>query len=95
MADVGLIALGGLNAAVLFASALGGAFVLHRRIPWKLALGSILGGIAMGYGARLAGGCNIGAYFSGIASFNLHGWIWGAVALGGTWWGSACARCSG
>lgn len=77
----------GIMVGALIASALGGAFVLHRRIPWKLALGSILGGIAMGYGARLAGGCNIGAYFSGIASFSLHGWIWGAVALGGTWVG--------
>jgi len=41
----------------------------------------------MGYGARLAGGCNIGAYFSGIASFSLHGWVWGVVALLGTYAG--------
>ena len=77
----------GIMVGALIASALGGAFVLHKRIPWRLAAGSVLGGIAMGYGARLAGGCNIGAYFSGIASFSLHGWIWGAVALGGTWAG--------
>ena len=38
----------------------------------------------MGYGARLAFGCNIGAYFGGIASFSLHGYIWGILALGGT-----------
>jgi hypothetical protein len=38
----------------------------------------------MGYGARIAYGCNIGAYFDGIASFSLHGWLWGAVALVGT-----------
>lgn len=77
----------GIMIGALVASAAGGAFVLHRRIPWKLALGAVLGGIAMGYGARLAGGCNIGAYFSGIASFSLHGWIWAVVALGGTWVG--------
>jgi uncharacterized membrane protein YedE/YeeE len=77
----------GIMVGALIASAVGGAFVLHRRIPWKLALGSVLGGIAMGYGARLAGGCNIGAYFSGIASFSLHGWIWAVLALGGTWVG--------
>ncbi|ODU03159.1 MAG: hypothetical protein ABS81_15335 [Pseudonocardia sp. SCN 72-86] len=77
----------GVIVGALVASALGGAFVLHKRVPWKLALGSVLGGIAMGYGARLAGGCNIGAYFSGIASFSLHGWIWGVVALGGTFVG--------
>ena len=38
----------------------------------------------MGYGARLAYGCNIGAYFGGIASFSLHGWVWGVVAILGT-----------
>ncbi|MEQ3554059.1 YeeE/YedE family protein [Pseudonocardia nematodicida] len=77
----------GIMIGALIASAAGGAFVLHKRVPWKLALGAVLGGIAMGYGARLAGGCNIGAYFSGIASFSLHGWAWAVVALGGTWVG--------
>lgn len=40
-----------------------------------------LGGLMMGYGARLSGGCNIGAYFSSIASGDLSGWVWCAVAL--------------
>lgn len=77
----------GIMIGALLASAAGGVWVLHRRVPWRLALGSVLGGIAMGYGARLAGGCNIGAYFSGIASFSLHGWVWGAMALLGTYLG--------
>lgn len=38
----------------------------------------------MGYGARLAGGCNIGAYLGGTASFSLHGPLWGVFALLGT-----------
>jgi uncharacterized membrane protein YedE/YeeE len=79
----------GIMIGALIASALAGAFVLHRRVPWKLALGAVLGGIAMGIGARLAGGCNIGAYFSGIASFSLHGWLWGVTAIGGTYAGVA------
>ena len=41
----------------------------------------------MGYDARLAFGCNIGAFFSGVASFSLHGWLWIAFALLGTWAG--------
>jgi hypothetical protein len=41
----------------------------------------------MGYGARLAFGCNIGAFFSGIASTSLHGWLWILCALPGTWVG--------
>ncbi len=48
------------------------------------ALAAMLGGLAMGYGARLAFGCNVGAYFSGIASGSLHGWLWMAAALAGT-----------
>lgn len=35
----------------------------------------LLGGIIMGYGTRLSFGCNIGAYFSAIPSFSLHGWV--------------------
>jgi len=37
----------------------------------------------MGYGARIAYGCNIGAFFSGVASTSLHGWVWIVAALGG------------
>ena len=37
---------------------------------------AVIGGLCMGYGARLAFGCNIGAFFSGIASGSLHGWVW-------------------
>jgi uncharacterized membrane protein YedE/YeeE len=47
-------------------------------------LASILGGLLMGYGARLAFGCNIGAFFSGVASASLHGWVWFAMAMIGT-----------
>lgn len=77
----------GIMLGALVASAAAGAWTLHRRIPGRLALGAVLGGIAMGYGARIAYGCNIGAYFAGIASFSLHGWLWGAMALLGTYLG--------
>jgi len=42
------------------------------------------GGLLLGYGARLAYGCNIGAYFSGIASASVHGWLWLAAAFVGS-----------
>lgn len=77
----------GIMTGALLASSAGGMWVLYQRVPWRLALGSVLGGIAMGYGSRLASGCNIGAYFSGIASFSLHGWVWGVAALLGTFVG--------
>lgn len=74
----------GIIVGALIASALAGQWVLHRTIPGRLALGAVIGGVLMGYGARLAFGCNIGAYFGGIASFSLHGWIWGVMAIVGT-----------
>jgi uncharacterized membrane protein YedE/YeeE len=77
----------GIMVGALIASALAGAFTLHRRIPGRLALGAVIGGLLMGYGARLAYGCNIGAYLGGIASMSLHGWVWGVMALLGTWIG--------
>ena len=50
----------------------------------------------MGYGARIAFGCNIGAYFGGIASFSLHGWLWGVLAHRRHLRRAArCGRCSG
>ncbi|MFI9028163.1 YeeE/YedE family protein [Streptomyces sp. NPDC053560] len=81
LTDIGIM----IGAAV--AAAAGGVWKLHRGIPARTALAAVLGGILMGVGARMAGGCNIGAYLAGIASGSLHGWIWGAVALVGTWAG--------
>ncbi|MFE4534478.1 YeeE/YedE family protein [Streptomyces scopuliridis] len=81
LTDLGIM----IGAAV--AAALGGTWTLHRGVPWRTAVAAVLGGVLMGIGARLAGGCNIGAYLAGIASGSLHGWIWGAVAILGTWAG--------
>ncbi|MGY6633684.1 MAG: YeeE/YedE family protein [Alkalilacustris sp.] len=40
-------------------------------------------GLVLGYSARMAFGCNVGAFFSGISTGSLHGWVWfGAAFLG-------------
>lgn len=49
--------------------------------PLQATLVSVLAGLLMGVGAILASGCNIGAFFSGIASGSLHGWLWLPFAL--------------
>lgn len=77
----------GIMAGALVASAVAGTFVRWRLPAARVALAAVLGGLLMGYGARIAFGCNIGAYFDGIVSFSLHGWVWGAMALVGTWVG--------
>lgn len=57
---------------------------LRKRIPLRSLAAALLGGLCMGYGARLGFGCNIGAMLSGIASASLHGWIWFACAFFGS-----------
>ncbi len=47
-------------------------------------LAAVIGGLLLGYGARLGFGCNIGALFSGIASASLHAWIWFGCAFTGS-----------
>ncbi|MBI4988850.1 MAG: YeeE/YedE family protein [Rhodocyclales bacterium] len=62
-------------------------FAPQWRIPLRSLAAAVLGGLLMGYGARIAFGCNIGAFFSGVASTSLHGWLWFAAALAGSWLG--------
>lgn len=79
--DVGIL-LGALSAA-----GLAGRYRPEFRMPVSSLFAAILGGLMMGYGARIAYGCNIGAFFSGVASTSLHGWLWIFSALAGTWIG--------
>ncbi len=79
----------GIIAGAFLAAGLAGSFGPVRILSWRGALAASLGGLLMGYGARLAFGCNIGAYFSGIASGSLHGWLWLVAALLGTYAGLA------
>jgi uncharacterized protein len=71
----------GIVLGALLAAGLAGKFAPAARIAWRPALGAVIGGLLLGYGARLAYGCNIGAYFSGIASASLHGWVWLVAAF--------------
>jgi uncharacterized membrane protein YedE/YeeE len=70
----------GLVFAILWAVKIKGKMEVSYKASGMLIFRLVLGGLLLGYGARLASGCNIGAYFSGIASGSLHGWAWFAVA---------------
>ena len=52
--------------------------------PARSLFAAAIGGLLMGWGARIGFGCNIGAFVGGVASGSLHGWIWFAAALGGS-----------
>lgn len=75
--DVGVVV------GALFAAGLAGLFAPIVRAPPPHLAASALGGLLLGFGAIVATGCNISAYFSGIASGSLHGWLWIAAALPG------------
>lgn len=78
----------GLIAGAAFVAAAAGRFKLNPRMAPAVALAAVLGGFAMGYGARLSYGCNIGAFVSGVASTSLHGWLWLVCALPGAYVGA-------
>ncbi|WP_297853224.1 YeeE/YedE family protein [Meiothermus sp.] len=74
----------GILLGALLSAAAAGVFGKNPPLAWKTLLAAVIGGLLMGYGARLAYGCNIGAYIGGVASFSLHGWVWLVMALLGT-----------
>ena len=73
----------GIVLGALLAALLAGRFAPVWKIPGRSLAAAIIGGLLLGYGARIAYGCNIGAYFSGIASGSLHGWLWLPAAFVG------------
>lgn len=85
--DVTSVMDGAILLGAVLAAALAGAFRPRWGGGGRAWMGALLGGIAMGYGARLSNGCNIGAYFSAIAAGNLSGWAWMLLALAGSWIG--------
>ena len=76
---------------------LAGAFLAmrwkHNPDPQIAALSAsswaviLLAGIIMGYSARVALGCNVGAFFSGVSTGSVHGWVWFVAAFGGSYAG--------
>ena len=49
---------------------------------------AIIGGMIAGFGARLAMGCNLAAFFTGIPQFSLHAWFFALATAIGSWFGA-------
>ena len=77
----------GIVIGAALAASLAGRFAPLMRIPPLSLAAAVIGGLLLGYGARLAFGCNIGAFFSGVVSGSLHGWVWLIFGLLGTFAG--------
>lgn len=74
----------GIVLGAMLAAALAGKFKPTLKLSAGDVASAVIGGLLLGYGARLAFGCNIGAFFSGIASGSLHGWVWLVAAFAGS-----------
>jgi len=73
----------GILLGALIAAGIAGKFAPVWRIPARSLAAAVIGGLLLGYGARLAYGCNIGSFFSGVVSASLHGWVWFVAAFVG------------
>lgn len=63
----------GIIVGALISALYASQFKIKKIKSKKQVVAAILGGLLMGYGARLAGGCNIGALFTAIISLSLSG----------------------
>jgi uncharacterized membrane protein YedE/YeeE len=77
--DLGLLA-----GALLVAARRGTACPAIGAVTARQWSAAIIAGLVLGYSSRLAFGCNVGAYFSGISSASAHGWVWFAAAFCGS-----------
>lgn len=89
LADVTSVMNFGIILGAALAAGLAGKFAPKVHVPFASFLAAAIGGVLMGYGARLSFGCNVGALFSGIASGSVHGWLWFASAFIGSLGGVA------
>ncbi len=82
-------------AGAMAAAALAGKYRPTLSIDRVGFITAIVGGLLMGYGARLAFGCNIGAYLGGIVSGSVHGWFWFLFGFAGSLLGTRIRRTLG
>ena len=83
LTDFGLIA----GAFIVANWRAGGLSAPLPRLPARAWVATVIAGLLLGYSSRLAFGCNVGAFFSGISTGSLHGWVWFAAAFAGSWVG--------
>lgn len=74
----------GLILGALVSALLAGRFSLKFKFTMRDVIYYAIAGLMMGYGARIALGCNAGALYSGIVNFSLSGWVYlPSITIGG------------
>ncbi len=79
------------TAGVLPGSLIGALFAGEFKLRFpreaKRYVQALGGGVIMGYGAGLAIGCTVGAFFSSIPSLSISGWLFALALSGGAFLG--------
>lgn len=76
LADITSVMNFGILTGAAIAAALANKFSPLGVINYQRLFSAIIGGLLLGYGARLAFGCNIGALLGGITTGSAHAWVW-------------------
>ncbi|SEO02240.1 hypothetical protein SAMN04489859_102921 [Paracoccus alcaliphilus] len=79
LTNIGIIS----GAFIVAAWRTGGLSQPLPKLPARAWVATVVAGLLLGYSSRLAFGCNVGAFFSGISTGSLHGWVWFAAAFAG------------
>ncbi|WOV84468.1 selenium metabolism membrane protein YedE/FdhT [Sporosarcina jeotgali] len=82
----------GMFVGALIMVLLGNNFKIRLPQQKRRYVQGLAGGIIAGFGARLALGCNLAAFFTGVPQFSFHSWIF-IVATGlGTYFGAKLTK---
>ncbi|MDV6378689.1 selenium metabolism membrane protein YedE/FdhT [Sporosarcina sp. GW1-11] len=82
----------GMFAGALIMVLLSNSFKIRLPKQKRRYVQGLFGGIIAGFGARLALGCNLAAFFTGVPQFSFHSWIF-IVATGiGTFFGAKLTK---
>ncbi len=76
--------LGLIGGALLVTIWRGGLAQELPKLPARAWATTVVAGLLLGYSSRIAFGCNVGAFFSGISTGSLHGWAWFAAGFAGS-----------
>lgn len=77
----------GMFLGALLSALLAGQFKLRMPKQKRRLVQGFIGGAIAGFGARLAMGCNLASFFTGIPQFSFHAWLFMLGMAGGTYIG--------
>lgn len=82
----------GIILGALISILLTGHFKFKKMRNKKQFILAVVGGFLMGYGSRVASGCNIGGFYSAVSSLALNGWLYLPFVILGIYLGTKLLR---